>query len=170
MRSRFLPFAAAAKPNKRLAEGICYCLTVLAKKIAESALLAITIRMNDLLNLIGRLLIAILFLGGAVQKVADPSPVVLMINSLGLPDWLVWPIAALNLVGGLCLIFGPKVQTWALVLAAYCILTSWFHWQLRADPWQITIMVKNWSIAGGLCILAAQGPGRFFVSNRSRGR
>ena len=49
---------------------------------------------------------------------------------------------------------------WALVLALYCIGTSWFHWQLRADPWQVTIVVKNWAIAGGLLILAAQGPGK----------
>ena len=46
-------------------------------------------------------------------------------------------------------------------LAAYCLFTSYFHWQLRADPWQVTIMVKNWAVAGGLLILAAQGPGRW---------
>ena len=78
-----------------------------------------------------------------------------MINSVGLPGWMIWPVAAFNLAGGLCLIFGPRIQGWALALAAYCIATSWFHWQLRADPWQVTIMVKNWSIAGGLLILAA---------------
>jgi len=35
---------------------------------------------------------------------------------------------------------------------------------LRADPWQVTIMVKNWAIAGGLLILAAAGPGRYAAS------
>ena len=125
--------------------------------------------MNDILNLIGRLLIAILFLGGAVQKVTEPAPVMQMIASTGLPEWLVWPVAAFDLVAALALIFGPGVRGWALILAVYCILTSWFHWQLRADPWQITIMVKNWSTAGGLLVLAAQGPGRL-VLNWRRGR
>ena len=117
--------------------------------------------MNSALNLTGRLLIAVLFIGGAVQKVGDPTQVIRMIESLGLPGVLVWPVAAFNLVAGICLILGPRVRTWALLLAVYCIGTSWFHWQLRADPWQVTIVVKNWAVAGGLLILAAQGPGRW---------
>lgn len=117
--------------------------------------------MRDGLNLIGRCLIALLFLGGAVQKVTDPAPVVAMLGSIGLPGGLVWPVAGFDLVAALGLILGPGVEIWALVLALYCLFTSYFHWQLRADPWQVTIMVKNWSIAGGLLVLASSGPGRF---------
>jgi putative oxidoreductase len=116
--------------------------------------------MRDVLNLVGRCLIALLFLGGAVQKLTNPAPVIQMLAGIGLPDWLIWPVAAFDLVAGLALIFGPGVAVWALAMALYCLVTSCFHWQLRADPWQVTIMVKNWSIAGGLMILAAQGPGR----------
>ncbi len=116
--------------------------------------------MNDALNLAGRLLIALLFVAGAAQKVVDPAPVRQMIESLGLPGWLVGPVALFDLVAAIGILTGPGVRLWAVLLAGYCVLTSWFHWQLRADPWQVTIMVKNWAIAGGLLILAAQGPGR----------
>lgn len=122
--------------------------------------------MADALNLTGRVLIALLFLGGAVQKVTDPATVQGMMQGIGLPGWLVWPVAAFNLAAGLCLVLGPHVRAWALALAAYCIFTSYFHWQLRADPWQVTIMVKNIAIAGGLMVLAAQGPGRFVLLRR----
>ncbi len=125
--------------------------------------------MSDLLNLIGRILIALLFLGGAVQKLTDPAPVQAMIASIHLPVWLVWPVALFDAVAVVGLIFGPGVRAWALVLAGYCIFTSYFHWQLRADPWQVTIFVKNWAIAGGLLILAAQGPGRLALG-AGRGR
>jgi putative oxidoreductase len=124
--------------------------------------------MKDALNLVGRVLIALLFFGGAAQKFSDPGPVVQMIGSIGLPAWLVWPVAAFDLVAGFALLFGPGVRLWALVLAAYCIFTSYFHWQLRADPWQVTIFVKNWSIAGGLLVLAAEGPGRWVLGGRLR--
>ncbi|WP_407494781.1 DoxX family protein [Pseudooceanicola sp. MF1-13] len=119
--------------------------------------------MADLGNLIGRLLIAFLFLGGAVQKVSDPEPVVQMIASIGLPGVLVWPVALFNLLAAICLIVGPRIQIWALVGALYCLFTSYFHFQLRADPWQVTIVVKNWAIAGGLLILASQAPRRFYL-------
>jgi len=117
--------------------------------------------MNDALNLAGRMLIALLFLGGAVQKFTDPAPVQAMIEEMGLPASAVWPVAVFNLIAAVALVTGPRVKAVALVLAAYCIFTSWFHWELRADPWQVTIAVKNWAVAGGLLILAASGPGRF---------
>lgn len=120
------------------------------------------------MNFIGRTLIALIFLGGFAQKVSDPAPVVLMIEGIGLPAWLVWPVAGFNLVAGVILLTGPKVRGVALLLAGYCLFTSLFHWQLRADPWQVTIMVKNWAIAGGLLILAAQGPGRLVIWGQSR--
>lgn len=119
--------------------------------------------MSDALNLAGRVLIAVLFFGGGIQKLSDPAAVQQMISGLGLPVALIWPVAVFNFVAAVCLVMGPRVRLWALALAAYCIFTSYFHWQLRADPWQVTIMIKNWSIAGGLLILAAQGPGRFAV-------
>lgn len=124
--------------------------------------------MNDALNLTGRLLIALLFFGGAVQKWTDPAPVMQMISSIGLPIWVIWPVAAFNLLAALGLIFGPGVRVWALLLAGYCLFTSYFHFQLRADPWQMTIMIKNWSIAGGLLILAAQGPGRWHFGAKGK--
>lgn len=117
--------------------------------------------MNDILNLIGRVLIALLFIGGAIQKLTNPEPVQTMLLSVQVAAWGVWPLAVANLVAGLCLVMGPRVRVWAVLLALYCIATSYFHWQLRADPWQVTIAVKNWAIAGGLLILAAQGPGRW---------
>ncbi len=111
--------------------------------------------LSRVLDLLGRMLIALLFLGGAVQKVMDPGPVQQMLATVGLPDWMIWPVAAFDLAAGTFLMTGPRVAIWALVLAAYCLLTSFFHWQLRADPWQVTIMVKNWAIAGGLLVVAA---------------
>ncbi len=126
--------------------------------------------MRDGLNLIGRLLIALLFVGGAVQKVTDPAPVMQMITSIGLPGSLVWPVAAFDLIAAVALVFGPFAGAWALVLALYCLFTSWFHWQLRADPWQVTIMVKNWAIAGGLFTIASNGLGHQELGWRSRAR
>ncbi|HSF65174.1 MAG TPA: DoxX family protein, partial [Paracoccaceae bacterium] len=52
------------------------------------------------------------------------------------------------------------VRPVALALAGYCAVTSLFHW-IPGDPWQMSIFVKNWAIAGGCLILAAHGAGRY---------
>ena len=104
---------------------------------------------------IGRFLIALLFLGGAAQKFMDPVPVQEMLDWTHLPASLVWVAAFFNLVAGLALIANKGVVGTAIALAIYCLVTSFFHGVLLDDPWQVSIMVKNWAIAGGLLILAA---------------
>ncbi len=115
---------------------------------------------GDLAVLAGRVLIALLFLGGAVQKGTEPGAVEGLLAGFGMPEWLVWPALAFNLFAGLALVAGIWVRPVAVVLAAYCAFTSIFHY-IPADPWQMTIFVKNWAIAGGCRVLAAHGPGRF---------
>jgi putative oxidoreductase len=114
----------------------------------------------DLAVLVGRILIALLFLGGAAQKWTNPGAVEGLLAGMGLPVWLVWPAALFNLLAGLSLIAGVQVRAVAALLAAYCAVTSVFH-LIPADPWQMSIFVKNWAIAGGCLVLAAHGAGRF---------
>lgn len=116
--------------------------------------------LGDLATLIGRLLIAALFIAGTVQKAANPVPVETLLAGQGWPAALVWPALLFNLIAGVALIVGWQVRIVALLLAAYCGVTSLFHF-IPADPWQMSIFVKNWAIAGGCLILAAHGAGRY---------
>lgn len=107
----------------------------------------------------GRILIAALFLGGAVQKAVDPAQVIGLLVGRGLPGWLIWPALGFNALAGLALIAGVGVRPLAYLLAAYCAFTSIFHY-IPADPWQMSIFVKNWAISGGCLCLAVVGSGR----------
>lgn len=114
------------------------------------------------LLLMARLLLALLFLGGALQKAVDPEQVIGLLVGRGLPGALVWPALAFNALAGAALMAGVAVRPVALSLAVYCGLTSVFH-LIPADPWQMTIFVKNWAIAGGCLALAVAGSGRLAV-------
>lgn len=116
--------------------------------------------LSDLAVLVGRILIAALFLGGAVQKSLAPGATMELLADRGWPDWLVWPALAFNALAGLALIAGVQVRVVATLLVGYCAVTSLFHF-LPDDPWQMTIFVKNWAIAGGCLVLAAHGAGRY---------
>ena len=125
-------------------------------------------RMMDLAVLIGRSLIAVLFLAGAIQKAVDPVPAQTLLAGFGLPAILVWPALTFNAVCGPALIAGWAVRPVAVALAVYCAVTSVFH-LIPADPWQMSIFVKNWAIAGGCLVLAAHGAGRYVLNNTKRG-
>ena len=91
-------------------------------------------------DLIGRVLLAALFAAGAVQKAVEPGQVQGLLAGVGLPEWLVWPALAFNAALALGLVFGPRLRLWALAGAAYCVLTSAFHF-IPADGWQMSIVV-----------------------------
>ena len=121
-----------------------------------------TDRFEGLALQFARSLLAILFLGGALQKALSPEDAMGLLASKGLPGALVWPAMVFNAGAGVCLLLGLWVRPVAFLLALYCLFTSWFHF-LPDDPWQMTILVKNWAIAGGCLALSVVGAGRLSV-------
>lgn len=115
---------------------------------------------SDPALLAARVLVAGLFLGGAVQKLVSPADAQALLALRGLPVALIWPAFLFNLVAGLLLVTGVRVRSTSLLLAAYCGGTSFFH-LIPADPWQMSIFVKNWAISGGCLALAVAGSGRW---------
>ena len=106
------------------------------------------------LLLAARLPIAALFAAGAAQKALDPGPAGALLAGRGLPEALVWPALLFNAALAVALVAGWRVRPWAFAAAAYCAVTSVFH-LVPDDPWQMSILVKNWAIAGGCLALAA---------------
>ena len=105
-----------------------------------------------------RWLVAALFAAGAAQKALDPEPAASLLAGRGLPEWLEWPALAYDAAAAVALVAGWRVALVALSAAAYCAATSVFH-LVPGDPWQASIFVKNWAIAGGclgLAVAAAQ--------------
>ncbi len=119
-------------------------------------------RGTDAALLAARILIGALFAAGAAQKALDPAPAMDLLTGRGLPAALIWPALAFDAAAALALFAGRAVRPTALALAAYCGATSVFH-LIPDDPWQMSIFVKNWAIAGGCLALAVAGPGRWRV-------
>ena len=98
-------------------------------------------------------LIGLLFAAGAAQKALDPEPAAALLAGRGLPGWLEWPALAYDAGAAAALLAGWRVVPVAVSAAAYCAATSVFH-LVPGDPWQMSIFVKNWAIAGGCLALA----------------
>ncbi|WPC65451.1 DoxX family protein [Rhodoferax ferrireducens] len=125
------------------------------------------------LTLIGRLLLALLFLPAGISKIAGFAGTVGYIGSKGLPmPALGAVIAILVEVGGsLALISGLGTRFAALALAAFTLVaTFFFHnfWGVPVDQamMQQLMFYKNIAVVGGLLLLAAHGAGAWSLDAR----
>lgn len=121
--------------------------------------------MTDALQVIGRTMIASLFLLSGWAKLADPESFLAYIASAGLP----FPTVALGvgilveLIGGALLVVGYRTRLVAAIIAAFTLLTALVFHNKLADQTQFQFFFKNLAIAGGLLQVAAFGGGRWSI-------
>ena len=118
--------------------------------------------MNKLLNNLmplARVLLASLFLVAGLSKISQYAGTQAYMASAGLSGALLPLVILLETGGALALIVGFQVRWVALALALFTIVSALlFHFNF-ADQIQSLMFLKNFSIAGGLLILAAAGAG-----------
>jgi putative oxidoreductase len=130
-------------------------------------------QVNSSLVLIGRILLALMFVGAGISKISGFDGTVGYIASKGLPlpSLLAVGTITLEVVGGLALIVGWKTRWAALALALFTLAASVvFHnfWAMPAEQqmMQQLMFMKNLAVAGGMLVLAAFGAGAFSVDAR----
>lgn len=128
---------------------------------------------QDALTLIGRLLIATLFLPAGFGKLMGFAGTVGYITSAGLPLPEVAAVVAIiiELGFGIALLLGFKTRWVALVMAVFTVATAlFFHKYWAAADAMVTMQkinfYKNMAIAGGLLAFSAFGAGRFSIDKR----
>lgn len=114
------------------------------------------------LPVVGRVLIAAIFILSGISKITDPASAMAYISSVGLPLPAVALAAAIvvELVGGALLIVGYRVRTVAAVIALFSVATAVFFHNNLADQNQFIHFFKNIAIAGGLLQIVAFGEAR----------
>lgn len=131
--------------------------------------------MSDTLALIGRILMAWLFIPAGFGKIAGFSGAVGYAASSGLPLPEVGVAIGLliELLGGILLLIGWMTRPAALALALFTLVASFFfhaYWSLPADQamMQQLLFNKNVAVVGGLLAFAAWGAGGFSVDAKNR--
>jgi putative oxidoreductase len=129
-----------------------------------------TASLQNPLSLIGRVLIAALFIPAGFGKIAGFAGTAQYIASKGLPASEVLAMLAIvaELGGGLALLVGLFTRWAALALAGFTLVAGIiFHnyWALPADQQMIQqlMFMKNIAITGGLLALAAFGAGAWSI-------
>ena len=128
---------------------------------------------QDTLALIGRFLIAYLFIPAGIGKIMGFAGTVGYITSVGLPLPEVGAVIAIivELGFGIALLLGFKTRLTAIVMAVFTVAAALFFHKYWSAPDAMKMMQqinfnKNIAIAGGLLALAAFGPGRFSIDRK----
>ena len=128
------------------------------------------------LTLVGRLLLALLFLPAGISKIGGFAGTVGYIASKGLPMPSVAAVIAIivEVAGGLALMAGFGTRWAALALAAFTVVATFlFHnfWAMPAEQVMVQQLMffKNIAVVGGLLVLVAHGAGAWSVDAKRAG-
>jgi putative oxidoreductase len=128
---------------------------------------------ENVLNLLGRIAIAALFLPAGLNKLMGVEGTTGYFASLGLPAVaiLVWVVIAIEVLGGVALILGYRTRLVAIALAVFTLLASiagHAFWAAPADAAFIAqlLFFKNIAVIGGLLVLASSGAGSISIDGR----
>jgi putative oxidoreductase len=129
--------------------------------------------MNPLLPLVGRLLIAALFIVAGIRKIMMFSGSVGYFTKLGFPMPEAFTVLAIvvEIGAAILLIVGWRTRLAAWLLALFVVIATFMahrFWEFDAAQQanQLNHFLKNLAIVGGLMFVAAFGPGSASVDKR----
>ena len=124
--------------------------------------------MDKLLNIAARLLMAQIFLISGYNKIVNYGGTQGYMESMGVPGTLLPLVIALEIGGGIALLFGILIRWAALALALFTIVAAvLFHWDFGNQTQMIHFM-KNLAIAGGLLLFVQYGTSRAMTAEEQR--
>lgn len=122
--------------------------------------------MTGIIQLLGRMMMALIFILAGLGKIQDPAGTVGYMQSAGLPGILLWPTIALEVLGGLALVLGYKTRYVAFALAIFSVVAALMFHRNFADQMQMILFLKNIAMAGGLLLLAVGGNTAYSMDNK----
>lgn len=130
-------------------------------------------QLQNATNLLGRLLLASLFLPAGISKLTGFEGTVGYFSSLGLavPALLAVAVIALEIFGGIALLVGYRTRISAVILALFTLgasVVGHAYWAVPADQVFVAklLFYKNIAIIGGLLVLASVGAGALSIDRK----
>ena len=115
---------------------------------------------------VGRLLLALIFVMAGLNKIGSYEATQGYMQAFGISGSLLPIVIAFEILAGLALIAGLKTRITAFLLAGFTLLSSAVFHSNFGDPNEVTAVLKNLAIAGGLVLLVARGSGHLAIDRR----
>ena len=122
--------------------------------------------MTNILDLIGRVFISLVFLLSGFNKIGNYEGTVGWMESLGMPGIFLIPAIALEIIAPIFIIIGYKVKISATLLSLFCIATAFIFHNDFSNQMQFISFMKNIGLAGGFLFLVVNGAKDFSLDKK----
>ncbi|MGC1387231.1 MAG: DoxX family protein [Steroidobacteraceae bacterium] len=122
--------------------------------------------MKPYADLVGRVLIATVFVLAGWGKISAYAGTQVYMQSAGVPGALLPLVILLELGGGIAIVIGFYTRTVALLLAGFSIIAGALFHGGSSDQMQQIMLLKDLGLAGGFLFLVANGAGRLSIDAR----
>ena len=123
-------------------------------------------RLDDPALLIGRLLLASLFLFEGWSKITGYAAAAGYMQAFGVPGALLPMVVALEVGGGLMIAAGWRTRWVALAFAVFCVGAALLFHRNFASRGEVLHFEKDLALAGGFLVLFVAGAGRWSLDHR----
>ena len=123
-------------------------------------------KLYDVSGLVGRSLLAVIFVASGFSKIAGYAGTAAYMQSQGVPGALLPLVIVTELGGGILIVLGLWTRLAALALAGFTILAAALFHANFGDQMQQIMFMKNLAIAGGFLYLVAHGAGGLSLDAR----
>jgi len=121
---------------------------------------------QNLVDLVGRILIAAIFLVSGLSKISGYAAAQGYMAAMGVPGALLPLVIALEVGGAVAIILGYRTRLFAFLLAGFSVVSALIFHRALGDQMQFILFFKNLAMAGGFLFLVARGPGDWSLDAR----
>jgi len=122
--------------------------------------------MTNILDLIGRIFISLVFLLSGFNKIGNYEGTVDWMESFGMPGIFLIPAIILEVGAPILIIIGYKVKISAALLSLFCIATAVIFHNDFSNQMQFISFMKNIALAGGFLFLVINGAKDFSLDKK----
>jgi putative oxidoreductase len=122
--------------------------------------------MTNILDLIGRIFISLVFLLSGFNKIGNYEGPVGWMESLGMPGIFLIPAIILEVGAPIFIIVGYKVKISAALLSLFCITTAIIFHNDFTNQMEFISFMKNIGLAGGFLFLVVNGAKDFSLDKK----
>jgi len=122
---------------------------------------------NNASALVGRALIAIVFIMAGYSKIGGYEGTQGYMESVGVTGFLLPAVIAVELLAGIAVLVGYQTKIAALLLGGFTFLSAVIFHSDFGQQMQMILFMKNLAISGAFLLLFIHGPGQWAINSNN---